>query len=305
MDAIRSRDADEQPAPATNELDGREALSSQLSALGVRGELLLYGDGCSLEVLGLPSLQRRDHESTCSPRGAVSPDGRLVAACAGDDTRIFSTVDGGLYDRIPGCAPAWRPDGVLTVAYRRKVVRFRLPCRGATVCPVTLVPRRELQRAARRHPTVPEVPVRLRALVDGIAWLSDTRAAVSISIRIGGRLDRLGPLSAIAFFENGRATSDRPYLRTTGGRLGVSPRGTYVTMLPDVILRGDGSQVSLPPHVRIAHAFAWTKDERFLALATRFAVTVLDVASLERYDTIGSGLRSVTLPLRVTELAWR
>ena len=91
----------------------------------------------------------------------------------------------------------------------------------------------------------------------------------------------------------------------TGGRLGVSPRDTYVTQTPDVILRGDGSQVSLPPHVRDAHAFAWTEDERFLAAATRFGVTVLDVASLDRYDTVGSGLRSVTLPLRATELAWR
>jgi hypothetical protein len=32
---------------------------------------------------------------------------------------------------------------------------------------------------------------------------------------------------------------------------------------------------------------------------------VLDVASLERYDKTGAGLRSVTVPLRVTELAWR
>ena len=80
-------------------------------------------------------------------------------------------------------------------------------------------------------------------------------------------------------------------------------------MTPDVIVRGDGSQVSLPPFltdVRVrAHAFAWSEDERFLAIATRFAVHVLDVASLERYDRLGSGLRSVMLPLRATELAWR
>ncbi len=46
-------------------------------------------------------------------------------------------------------------------------------------------------------------------------------------------------------------------------------------------------------------------DERFVAIATPFAVTIVDVSSLARYDRIGSGLRSVTLPLRVTELAWR
>jgi len=50
---------------------------------------------------------------------------------------------------------------------------------------------------------------------------------------------------------------------------------------------------------------AWTENERFLAVATRFAITTLDVASLDRYDAIGSGLRSVTLPLRATDPAWR
>jgi hypothetical protein len=255
-------------------------------------------------VLELPSLKRAVHEDACTPRGVASPGGELVARCRGDDTEVFTASDGGLHSIVPGCAPAWKPDGTLTVAYEREVVRFRA-CPGREACPVTLIARPELERAARRHPTVPDIPIRLRALVDGIAWLSDSRAAVLLSIRIAGRLDSLGALSTIAFFEDGLRAPARPYLRATGGRLGVSPRGTYVTMTPDVILRGDGSQVSLPQQVPEAHAFAWTEDERFLAVATRFGVTVLDVASLDRYDTIGSGLRSVTLPLSVTELAWR
>ena len=205
---------------------------------------------------------------------------------------------------VPGCAPAWRKDGALTVAHEGEIVRFG-DCTGRTRCQVTLIPRAQLVRAARRHPTVPDIPVRVRALVDGVAWLSNTRAAVLLSIRIGSRLDQLGPLSAVAFFENGYATPARPYLRVTGGQLEASPRGTYVTMIPDVILRRDGSQVSLPPHLRDAHAFAWSDNERFLAIATPFGVTILDVSSLSRYDRIGSGLRSVTLPLDVTELTWR
>jgi hypothetical protein len=304
VDAIRGRDADDPPAPATTELANRDAISDRLAAFGARGELVLYGDDCSVEVLELPSLERRDHESMCSPRGAVSPDGRLVAVCPGDETTVLDTRGGGVYNSVPGCAPAWRPDGTLTVAYEREVVRFRLPCPG-DVCPVTLISQRELQRAARRHPTVPETPVRVRALVDGIAWLSQTRAAVLLSIRISGRLGGLGALSQIAFFENGRLDTTRVYVRRTGGRLSASPEGTYLVQKPDVILRADGSQVNLPQHLRDAHAFAWSPDERLLAIATRFAVFVLDVASLERYDKTGAGLRSVTVPLRVTELAWR
>ena len=57
-----------------------------------------------------------------------------------------------------------------------------------------------------------------------------------------------------------------------------------MTQTPDVILRGDGSQVSLPPHLRDVRSFAWSDDERFHAVATRRAVDVLDVGSLERFE---------------------
>jgi len=304
VDAVRGRQGDERPG-ATTELAEHEDLETRLAALGARGELVVYGDGCSTRVFELSSLDRTRDGGPCVPRGAVSPDGRLVARCLGDETEVFHAVDGGLERIVPGCTPAWQPDGTLTVAMERAVVRFR-PCSGPDSCPVTLISRRELHRAARRHPTVPDIPVRLRVLVDGIAWVSQTRAAVLLSIRISGRLAGLGALSEIVFFENGRlAPAARTYIRGTGGRLGASPRGTYVTQTPDVILRTDGSQVSLPQHLRDVRAFGWSADERFLALATRFAVSILDVSSLERYDQVGSGLRSVTLPLRATGLAWR
>jgi hypothetical protein len=308
VDAIRGREADEQPAATTTaELVERDALAGQATRLGVRGQLLLYGSGCHVQLLTLPSLERTEDSSGCVPRGAASPDGSLVARCLGDETELLYTysASAGLHSIVPGCAPAWRPDGILTVAHERAVVRFRA-CPGPDACPVTLIARSELERAARRHPTVPDVPVRLRVLIDGIAWLSQTRVAVLLSIRISGRLAGKGALSEIVFFENGRlAPATRTYIRGTGGRLAASPRGTYVTQTPDVILRADGSEVSLPRHLRDAHAFAWTEDERFLAVATPLAVTILDVDSLERYDRIGSGLRSVTLPLSATELSWR
>jgi hypothetical protein len=290
--------------PATTEAEGDPELSAELERLGVHGELVLYGDGCSFHVLALPSLERPEREGACSPRGAVSPGGALVAVCPGDETRVHYTADGGLRNGVPGCSPAWMPNGILTVSYEREVVRFRR-CRPFTDCPVALIPHAELERAARRHPTVPNVSVRLRVLVDGIAWLTNTRAAVLLSIRIAGRLDSLGPLSAIAFFEHGRLSETEPYFRAAGGTIAASPRGTYVTQTPDVILRSDGTQVSLPPHLGVVRSFAWSPDERFLALATRFAVVVVDVASLERHDATGGGLRTVTLPQPAVEVGWR
>jgi hypothetical protein len=187
-----------------------------------------------------------------------------------------------------------------------EVVTYR-PCAGLRRCSETLIGRAQLERAARRHPKVPDRPARLRAIVDGIAWLSDTRAAVTISIRLGGRFEGLGPLGAIAFFDGGTLEPVTPYFRLTGGRLAVSPHGGYVTQTPDVILRPDGSQLSLPQHLRGVRDFAWSPDERLLALATPFAVEIVDVVSLERYDQTGGGLRSVTLPLpqSAARLVWR
>ena len=305
VDAVRGRQASDPPAPNT-ELPAQDVLARRLEAVKASGELVLYGDGCAVQLLALPSLERTQDPRDCAPRGAVSPDRSLVARCLGEKTEVFERDAGVLVRTVPGCAPAWRPDGVLTVAHEDAVVRFLDACpRGSGVCIRTLIGRSELARAARRHPTVPVRSVGMRVLVDGIAWFSQTRAAVQLSIRMGGRLDGVGALSALAFFENGRLAATQPYFRITSGRLAASSRGTYVTRTPDVILRQDGTQLNLPPHLRDAAAFAWSADERLLALATPFAVFVLDVASLERYDDTGGGLRSVTLPLSVTELAWR
>ena len=287
--------------PAATELEERDALAARLADLGARGELVLYEDGCRARVLALPSLDQEE-STDCAPGGPVSPDGSLVARCVGERTEIRQAEADVLVRDVPGCPAAWLPDGVLTVAVDRAVVRCPESCAR------TLIPRRELERAARLHPSMPDVPSRVRVLVDGIAWLSRTRAAVLLSIRIG-RLSGKGALSAIAFFRDGRLDDARPYFRSTGGRLGASPRGTYVTQTPDVLLRPDGTQVTLPPFLTgslaFGHAFAWSPDERFVAVASRHAVHVLEVASLERFDDNGFGLRSVTIPYRAADLAWR
>lgn len=200
--------------------------------------------------------------------------------------------------------------GTLVLCGRAALVLPELgPGRGGGTCATDRatieLPEDELERAARLHPRVPDRIERVRALVDGVARLSDTRVAAAISIRLGGRFEGLGPLSTVAFFEQGRLVPSEPYFRVTGGRLAASPRGTYVTQTPDVILRPDGTQVSLPQHLRDTRDFAWSPDERFVALAGRFAVTIVDVRSLERYDLSGGGLRTVTIPRATARLAWR
>ena len=236
------------------------------------------------------------------PRGATSPDGSTVARCLGDRVELFASS--GFVRALPGCAPAWRPDGFLTVALRGSVVRFRVCPDGRDTCTRTLIPRRELERAARRHPTSP-ARAPLRVLADGVVWLSNRRAAVLMSIRLVGRFAGMGPMAGIAFFEDGRLVDTQPFFRVTAGRLDVSPRGGYITQTPDVILRADGTQVNLPQHLRDARDFAWSPDEGFLAIATRYAVVVIGVGSLEGYDATGGGLRSVTIPQSAAFVDWR
>ena len=306
VDVVRP---DEQADPpeaetATTALEGQEAVVSALADLGARGVLAISHGACRRTLLSLPSLVQLRTEADCRPEGTESPDGRLVARCRAGGIEVVSTGGGAPLRLVPGCAPAWRPDGTLTAVFEDEVVRFGA-CGGEMPGPVTLIGREQLERAARRHPKVPDRIGRLRALVDELAWLSPRQAAVALSIRLGARYESLGPLSTIAFFENGELRPTQGYFRITGGRLDVSPRGSYVTQTPDVLLRADGSQISLPQSLRDARDFAWSPDERWLVVAGRYALTVLDVASLERYDADGSGPRSVTLPQAAARVAWR
>lgn len=299
VDAVRRED-DAPPPAETTALDGGGEVAEALAALGARGSLVLHDGACGQLTLTLPGLERRESTLACAPTGVRSPDGRLAARCIDGRIEVVSVGTGELESFDRGCMPAWRPDGALTAAYAGQVVLLR-PCASF---PCIAIPLAELERAARLHPAVPDRSSRVRALVDGVAWLSNDRAAVSISPRI--RSFDPGPINLVAFFRNGRLDETATqYQRATGGRIDASPRGSYVTVTSDTILRPDGSVVSLPPDLRDLRDFAWSPDERFLALATRFSVVVVSVTSLERYDATGGGLRRVTIPLAAADLAWR
>lgn len=296
VDAVRREEA---PA-AENAPREQGAVAQALRELGVRGELTLHDGACNETTLTLPDLERREYALGCALVGARSPDGTLVARCVDGRIEVSSVASGELewFDR--GCMPAWRPDWAVTAVYAGQIVRLR-PCESF---PCIAIPLAQLERAARLHPAVPDRSTRVRPIVDGVAWLTDDRAAVSISPRIRG-FDA-GPISLVAFFRNGRLDETaEQYQRATGGRIDVSPRASYVTVTPDVILRPDGSVVSLPQHLREARAFAWSPDERFLAIATRSTVVVVAVASLEEYDRTGGGLRNVTIAQPAADLSWR
>lgn len=203
-----------------------------------------------------------------------------LESCRRRTIRLPSLAPGG---NEPGCAldhSSPRPDGASHVG------------------------RAELERAARRHPNVPD-DAGVDVSVEDLVWLGRTRAVARLDVVVRGRLRRLGPQPLVAFFESGRVVHTTSLFRTAGARLIASPRNRYVAFVPGIVLRRDGSEATLPPHLVHAHALAWSPDGRWLALALRAAVVFVDVESLERYDRTGGGIRTVTAPLFARDLLWR
>ena len=254
-----------------------EALAEQCSpARRAAASSLLYGDGCGVQRLdaALARADRRRSERLRAARRRLAGR-RARRPLRRRRDRARGALGARLGDRqhLPGCAPAWRPDGTLTVSLRRRgrdlpAVRGTEPVRRDADRP-----RPARARGAAPSDRVPTGPVRLRALVDGIAWLSNTA-------RGGAALDPDSAAGSTGSGRSARSPSSRtagstpvaPYFRLTGGRLAASPRGTYVTHDAGRDPAPDGSQVSLPQHLRGARDFAWSPDERLLALATPFAV---------------------------------
>jgi hypothetical protein len=273
VDAVRNREA--APAATTSSATPeRERLVGRLRSEQVHGELALTAPGgCDEDRVSLPELE---------PAG----------------------TDRGRACRRPDGVTAWRPDGALTELDERGVVLVLPNCLAGIECRRPLIPRGRLEEAGRRHPNAPLLAARVRVLVDAIAWLTDSRAAALLSLRVAGRPDLRGS-QAVAFFENGRFDHLTPFFRGDLVGLRAHPRGRYVALAPGFVLRADGSEVSLPRNLVTARGVAWSPDGRWLALALRGAVTLVSAASLERYDRNGSGLRTIDVPLEAHELEWR
>jgi hypothetical protein len=201
-----------------------------------------------------------------------------------------------------GCAPAFRPDGALTVARHGEVVAVAASCPDTPPCEELQIPREALRRAAYRHPAMPRDDGEHTAVdVLDLAWLDGATAIVLLRVAVPGRPEEGARI--VAAFAKGRLTWARP-ARGLAGRVEPSPTGRYLAIPPWAVLRRDGSQVALPLGlVRNATAFAWSPDERWLAVATGTAVAVVRRADVE----LGRGRppSPIELPLVAWDVAWR
>jgi hypothetical protein len=279
----------------------------RLRDAGVAGELVFVaGESCRRRTIALPTLAPAGNEPGCSLAHTVSPDGRLSAECGYTVASIFERRTERTLYQVAACPVAWRPDGVLTGAVGTRVLRFGAPCPDRAACAQPLIGANELELAARQHSSVPSPPVQLDVeSIDDLVWLTPTRAVLRLSVRPRGRLERLPARPLIGFFESGRLLHTTSFFRDDTARLRASPDGAYVALAPGIVLRRDGSAASLPPQLVAAHAVAWSPDGRWLALAQRGNVLLVETASLERHDRTASSLRTLELPLVVRDLLWR
>jgi hypothetical protein len=309
VDAFRpdSGDRSDTRATTTTTLD---PVAAALEVDGIGG-VLYYSDpedDCRVHAVRLPGLEQvpppqvracrfelpPDPGTGALPDGATwSPDGELSAVAEGSRVSIWTR--GGPVGRIDGRAPAWKPDGSLTVIRNGEVWGER-----------KLLSATELARAARTLQIVPADPRQLRtATAFEVAWLTDSRAAVLVRVRLRGRLRGIGPITALALYEGRRLVRAVPY---SGARaLRLSPRRTFLAVMQDdervAIVDSTGrtrlDALTMPAPSGLA--VAWSPDERWTAVASRWSVHLLPTADI----VAGRAPRSIRLPLAVRDLAWR
>jgi hypothetical protein len=298
-DALRS---DEAPASAPGttslakqrrppakqvEIVSRERLAGQLAALGAAGVLYVTDSDCRRFLVRLPELR-------VNPQGLpgpVCPDATpdvvderfgLEATQVGAELIQVRSEDWTLTFR--GNEPAFTPEGRLTFLRDGRLWEWTVQCPPAAERTIF----RGLHALERCPRPVEGSPERLRDLV----WLNGREFATVA----GG--DSYSTLEVVS---DGKA---RTIFRALGARMGAleaSPLGRYVAVRIDGALVvfdvQTGRQVLLPPNADgLLLAVAWSPDDRFGVVASRFAVHVYPMQK---------PLRGVTIPLAAIALSWR
>jgi hypothetical protein len=159
----------------------------------------------------------------------------------------------------------------------------------------TVLSRAELTAAVRRHPQAVGPPWTGAGRYEAVRLvaLGANRLAV---VLVNPHADWERPL--LATFEDGRLASLRVGVAGSRDRIRPSPRGRYLAVLHPLagveIYKADGDRVQLPS-VTNPHAVAWSPDDEWTALATRYSVYVFP--SDRPQETI-------RIPLAVRDLDW-
>jgi hypothetical protein len=287
------------PAPApppAPETDLRSDLEQELFVAGIRGTLWWTDPTCHSFRAELPELEAVEGPEAACPLtvspglelgfdGAVWQAGQeLVARCY--IARIgVAGGSGDVVAQLPGCSPAWRPDGTLTYVSLGEVMEWQP---GGQ--PSLLLGKATLARALRPL----GVAARPELLsVREIAWLDERRFAAIVRLhRRSDTRDAVAILDVAA-----RRAYGAPILAGSIGKLAASPAGRYVAAW----FEGQGIRLfdragqPLGEPVAGTRALAWSPDERWAVFARERDL---------RFVALDGAARPIAVPILARDLAW-
>lgn len=316
-DALRQKAAEPEAAPTTTEPAGTTTGVSP--ATGLSGVLYYTDQQCRLRGVQLPDLEQVGGPDWTDCTFALSPDARDVEAegavwsptgtgkaVAGRRTIAVEWIDGASYSFV-GSAPAFRGNGDLTFFSDGAIRQLPPRCSlrpAVRRCSRVVVPRRAIERAARRHPNADVAPGFLTVSVRETAWLRSQEGPDRVAALLTLRIRTVGDFDLIALFEgDGIVEVIASFERLHG--LEASPGGSYFGVLTETrgeLLLFDRETRTLPvPQIGQIQAFEWSPDEAWIALATLPALYI-DLTERRQFSDPPQ-LRRLGIVAR--DLAWR
>jgi hypothetical protein len=303
-DALRGdgQPRDAASVPATTR-ERPPTLRETLSGQGVSGQILYSDQDCILHSLVLPQMVddvvRRDNGAGAfrycrfSVAGGrfrdddelMSPDGQLIARCRAGHVEVFIASSERRLSRVPGCAPAWRPDSGLTYARNGEILLD-----GAVV----LIPRSKLRAAARRHPNLGTYEAGFEVHVTDLAWLDESHLVVAMEV--SGQY--LEPQFLAVVFRGKTITAVAANFRGPYKNLVVSPGASFVASEDGTLFTRDGGALDPPQNLSTGAADAFSPDERWLAYATGASIYLIGT------PRNGDPGRIIRLPVPAEDLVW-
>ena len=244
-------------ADAIRPTGGSVGLSLQAPrASGLQGTLVVAGPDCSVSALRLPTLVEQEPPKQPDCGGTVwSSDGTVSARCVRGMTIVDLTPDG-LLSRLRGCAPAFRPNGDVSLIRAGSLV----------VAPRHGAPRVYISRNAVASQVSEQLPNSESYELAEVQWLDQATFAAILSGRQPWQ-------RAVAVFGQGALETVVPEFGQRISSLTASPHGNLGFAHNQlgrefVMLTRAGKEVPLP-RIANARAIAWSPDERWVALVTR------------------------------------
>jgi hypothetical protein len=266
-------------------LSHRARALALLETVDARGALYVASMSCRLRALRLPELEWLAEPAPAGPcrftvdaNGELFPEhatfargGELGAVCNGNTVDVFDEPGPVVLRRVEGCAPAWKPDGSLTVLRKGELVQAI----GLDQERV-LLSRDDIARALGP-----------RARPVEVAWLDNSSFGVA--------LRRRGLLELAVF--RGRHLVARPSFssaRIEGLRAGASRLLAAETGKPQFAVSFFDRRGRLLLSVG-GRAFSWQPEGAVAAVAGRLQILFVDPRARD----------VVSLPLFTSDLEWR